>query len=205
MNKRIENNSIIKKYCKKSLLSSDSVITDRINQINRFDYKNYPSLTFTEILEKGDVIVYRQQFVKRQQLTFHKGKAGRLAEALDYFSSIDFIHGDINRKNIVSTQADYKVIDYEPDLFQLRRGKPCQLVTLPYVSELDRTHQTISTLTDKIGFAYFLLRSTGRITSSMVYSLYSSASRDHSLHIGISEDELTEMSYSEILTSIVGS
>ena len=186
-------------------MSSESVTKARINQINKFDYKNYPSLTFTEILEEGDVIVYCQQFVRRQQLSFHNGKAGRLAEALDYFSSIDFIHGDINRKNIVSTQADYKIVDYEPDLFQLRRGKPCQLVTLPYVSELDRTHHTITTLTDKIGFCYFLLRSTGRITSSMIYSLYNSSSRDHSLHIGISEDGLIEMSYSEILRSIVGS
>jgi len=117
-----------------------------------------------------------------------------LCEALDYFDSINFVHGDINHKNVIYTTKGFKIIDYEPSLKQIKRKTKRLMVTLPYVCKRELETNNITSLTDKIGFFYLVLRLKGVISTFDIAFLSKNLK-----HKFFNVNELKNMSYNEIL------
>lgn len=199
------NNIIIKLFKKELLLSDNSFIIDRISKINNFDFQKYESLVRTNILESENNFIYIQLFQKRVKPYFHKDKMIQLAEALDYFLSQDFVHGDINRRNVLCTSSGYKIVDYEPDIFQKRNCYNTFVFTQPYISQRDIVNFTLTSLTDKIGFCYFILRMCNMISSREIFQLNESKVRNHELLIGLPESDINVMTNLEIVNFYINS
>ena len=120
-----------------------------------------------------------------------------LVKALNYFKMIGFVHADINRKNIIYTEDGFKIIDYEPSLTQIKNKKKQLLITIPYVQRMELDNETVTEITDKIGFFYFILRINNGITTKDIVSL--SRHFNHEKYIGLNEVELGLISYEELL------
>jgi len=131
---KIKDGFIIKKYQKDTLLSSDKIISKRVELINSFDYNNFSSLCETKIEYKNGIYIYKQKYFKVQKHIVDIENLYKLADSLEYLNSIGFIHGDLNRKNIIYSKDGYKIIDYEPDLYQTK----------------DNIKQTISTVKETV-------------------------------------------------------
>ena len=76
-----------------------------------------------------------------------------LAADLDVMSDTGFVHGDINRKNLLFDGERLRLVDLEPDLFQTRNGRRALMVTMPYVAVSDLRSGMVTAATDKLGFA----------------------------------------------------
>ena len=173
-------------------------IDDRIYKINSFHYETYTSLVKTEIEKCYDQYVYKQEFLENKKIkTLTKEDFLDLAHTLSYLESINFIHGDLNKKNIIFTADGFKIIDYEPSLIQNKYQKKQYMITRPYVSWLDLEVGNITIRTDKLAFYYFILRINKVMTSKDVVALCSTL--DHYQYLGMYEDEFAKMSYEDIL------
>ena len=120
-----------------------------------------------------------------------------MISTLNYFEKIGFVHGDLNKKNIVYTKKGFKIIDYEPSLFQLHDGLRQFMVTKPYISKLDLKEKNITIRTDKIGFYYFVLRINKLMKSRDVSEL--TKKWHHKRWLNISESRLKKTSYETLL------
>jgi len=205
-NKEIKRN-IIKKdgflyktYELKYLLDDEDTIKDRISKINNFEYKKYKALTPTTIEIVDDKLVYKQplyKIVKKQK--FNIDDFFDLVISLNYLESMGFVHADLNKKNIIFTSEGFKIIDFEPSLYQIKNGVKQLMVTMPYVLKEELEAKEITITTDKLGFYYFLLRVTNRFSSRDVVAL--SKDMNHKKIIGINMEKFKCLTYRNILTS----
>ncbi|MEA2050130.1 MAG: hypothetical protein U9O56_05315 [Campylobacterota bacterium] len=120
-----------------------------------------------------------------------------VANALDYLGRRRFIHGDLNKKNIIYTYDGFKIIDFEPSLYQIKNGVKQLMVTIPYAIKSDLDSQNPTILTDKIGFIYFVLRVTKQMKSIDVVRL--SKSLDHETYLNIKLNKISKMSYKKLV------
>lgn len=188
----------LKTYKKDNLLGSKKDIKTRISLINNFDYKNYSSLVKTEIFDNADNYIYKQKYLSVKKTSIIKKEDFlELIRTLKYFELINFIHADLNKKNIVYTQNGFKIIDYEPTLLQIKNNQQQLMITIPYVLKSDLENKIITTSTDKIGFFYFILRINGFFTAMNIVSL--AKKMNHKEYIGIREIDLETTSYEELL------
>lgn len=88
----------------------------------------------------------------------------QLAEELEQLTVNNFIHGDINYKNLLFDGNSYKLIDLEPSLFQRRNGRKTLMYTPPYIALSDLQNDTLTSNTDKVGFYFFCRRMLNPIT-----------------------------------------
>lgn len=188
-----------KYYKQKNLLSSTDIISKRIEKINSFNYKTNKSLIKTYIYKEKDIYLYKQKFFYKKRLPkrLKKRDFEDIAVSLDYFESINFVHGDINRKNIIYTNDGFKIVDYEPDLFQIKNKIKQVLITIPYTTKNELNTHKITFLTDKLGFIYFILRVQNIMPSKDVVML--SKDFKHEKYLNISYKEITDMSYIELI------
>ncbi len=186
-----------KTFLRKNLLSPTCVIAERVDQINSFEYQKYKALARTEITLDGDEYSYKQVFHRPQKHQANKAEILLLADALEYLANIGFVHGDINRKNVIYTQEGFKIIDFEPDLFQCKGNRAQMMFTVPYVAKCDVERNAISTLTDKIGFIYFLLRISGKFSAKDIVML--SKDFDHKPYLKVDEKDLLSISYKNLV------
>lgn len=194
-------NVVEKIYNVAHLLSQKKVWELRIRAINNFDVISHPCIGETSITLSSEMIYYRQPFYERCPKYFDRVRLLELADALDYFVSIDFIHGDLNSKNIICTKDGYKIIDFEPDLFQVKNGVNQWMVTIPYIAKKDKEHNKITHLTDKVGFGYFVKRMKGTIGPKEIVD--AKKHFNHEKYLSIPEDELEEMSFVSIANLLV--
>lgn len=181
-----------------NLKSSASVIAKRVELINSFNCKKYPVLVNTKIIKHNEFYEYRQEYFNRiNPSNALKKDLYQVASGLDYFQKIGYIHGDINKKNVIYTKNGFKIVDYEPDLVQIKNGKKQYMITNPYISNLDLQENQITIRTDKIGFFYFILRINGFLTSEKVVLL--SKNFNHYKYLGIKEKELDFTSYKQLI------
>ena len=179
-------------------MSQRTAIEKRIRLINHFD-KSIPGLLNTTIDKKRHRYFYRQKYCKPVKKNIYvKDDFSGLVKTLTYFEEKEFVHGDLNRKNIFWTKEGFKVVDYEPCLHQMKDGKKQFMITKPYISKNDITNGKITSLTDKIAFYYFILRMCGYLSNRKVVEL--SNTLDHQKEIGISENELKYITFESILS-----
>jgi len=114
----------------------------------------------TVINYNEDYVWIKQHRIKKKPInsisTYQRLKLlQELAADLDIMCQEGFVHGDINRKNIVYDTEKLLVIDLEPDLVQIKNGIRTLFSTTPYVAASDLRKGEITTATDKIAFACF--------------------------------------------------
>jgi hypothetical protein len=100
-----------------------------------------------------------------------------LSNELALFSKNNFIHGDLNQKNIKLTKDGYVVLDFEPLLSIIKNGKKLHMCTFPYVSEQDLDDDIVTSRTDKLSFDMFCkkkmdYRFTERLSIEYVNKIY---------------------------------
>ena len=197
---RIVNGYFEKQYFDGELLDSKSEIHKRIKLINLFSYQNYPSLLKTEIYFNKSCYWYRQAAHPKIQPSrmFRKEDFRDIGNALKYFEKEGFVHGDLNRKNIVFTKEGFKIVDLEPSLYQIKNNTAQYMVTSPYFYSKDIANNRITIATDKIGFYFFVLRTLKKISSLDVVKL----SKNHFCilqYLCMDENVFVLKSYDEIL------
>jgi len=121
-----------------------------------------------------------------------------LVEALDVFKKFGFIHGDLNKKNIINTPSGFYIVDFEPSLKQKRNGRNSLIATLPYIASDDLELRQLTYKTDKLGFYFFILRVNRWISSNIISGLVNGEFEIEN-QLPIAESELVNSSYLEIL------
>jgi hypothetical protein len=185
-------------YLKEALLDADSQVKHRISLINGFDYKRYRSLVGTEIIEQNDHYSYRQDLLEIKKIkSLKRSDFIGLVRALEYFNLLNFVHGDLNKKNIIYTEDGFKIIDYEPSHVQIKNKIKQLMVTMPYVLRSDLEGNIATTATDKIGFFYFVLRVNNAFSSMNIVKL--SKELNHDTVLGFDVNTINSITYLELL------
>lgn len=188
-----------KTYPLRSLLCSKKNLQQRVEQINLIGRAELPSVPpVTANLHHSEVSVSQDLIILTDRSEYHHKEFADVAAALQFFSDIGFVHGDINRRNVRPTRNGFSILDFEPCLKQLDDGRVKTMATVPYISNTDKLKNQISTLTDKLGFFYFVKRVLGTFRPRDIVDL--SKSNDHSKYLGFSERDLVDVSYSELLS-----
>jgi len=189
---------IHKIYPKEALLDADSQVKHRIALINGFDYKRYRSLVGTEIVEQNDHYSYRQDLLEIKKIkSLKRSDFLGLVRALEYFNLLNFVHGDLNKKNIIYTEDGFKIIDYEPSHVQIKNKIKQLMVTIPYVLRSDLEGNIATTATDKIGFFYFVLRVNNAFSSMNIVKL--TKELNHDTVLGFDVNTINSITYLELL------
>ena len=183
----------------RSLLCSKTNLQQRVEQINLIGRAELPSVPpVTANLHHSEVSVSQDLIITTDRSEYDHKEFADVAAALQFFSDIGFVHGDINRRNVRPTRNGFSILDFEPCLKQLDDGRVRTMATVPYISNTDKLKNQISTLTDKLGFFYFVKRVLGTFRPRDIVDL--SKSNDHSKYLGFSERDLVDVSYSELLS-----
>jgi RIO-like serine/threonine protein kinase len=153
-------NTFIKIY-KTSILKDDpNQILKRVSIINSFvDYNlSIPPTCIT--IEKDEIIV-KQNYLKKSgklndiPISKREKLLVDIKATIDTLHFIGFVHGDINRKNIIYAENKLWLIDIEPSLKQIKNGLKKWMVTSPYASPTDLKNKNITEATDIYAFWCF--------------------------------------------------
>ncbi len=159
---------------------------ERIESISR-EFAFIPETTITiddrELRYEQDLVVRKSLglidvAVKIQVLE-------RFADDLEALHKRRFVHGDIHSGNIIYDGCRINLIDFEPSLRQVRKGRKVIVSTSSVRSLNDKTRGKISHEADKIGFY--------RCASKILVG------RSDRPMLSIEEAELVGMEYREIL------
>ena len=82
----------------------------------------------------------------------NKSEIKSIAKQLAFMHRCGLVHGDINAKNIWNDGKKAILLDYEPSLIQLRKGRICMMGTAPRVHPFDRKKMKLTELSDRLGF-----------------------------------------------------
>ena len=150
---------IEKHYQRDCLLSTNSEQKQRHKLIERLS-RIIPAFPETTISTDSTELRVCQHRIRRSKLdevpmAARNGLLVDLAVDLDVMLGAGFVHGDINRKNIMFDGERLRLVDLEPDLFQERDGVKTIMVTSPYIAASDLRLGTVSAATDRLGFACF--------------------------------------------------
>lgn len=88
----------------------------------------------------------------------------QLSKELSVFSKHNFVHGDLNQKNIKLTNIGYVVLDFEPLLIIIKNKVKLFMCTFPYVCKEDLNENTITYKTDKLSFDFFCKKKLNLLT-----------------------------------------
>ena len=137
----------------------EDLVIERIEFINKYS-KEIDSLAETVISINDNQYHYQQIFIGNEE--FHEfpksvitNHLKNLSQDLDRMSKLGFVHGDLNKKNILFNGQKFVLIDLEPCLEQMINRKKKLMFTIPYWSLNDMRNNKITTETDKISFYSF--------------------------------------------------
>ena len=186
---------IKKKYLLHNLAGIDYSV--RINEIERLSRKfyNMPDIFFKV---EGDNLVSYQKKIERSKLVYNQVKLEEFSLFLDQINKEGFVHGDINKKNVIYDGKDYFLIDLEPSLYQYVTGKKLFKVTKPYISIQDMKDNVITDRTDKIGFYYFILRIQNKLKAQDIPDLVKKRIKLMQNTLPMEEEEFCQLSFYEI-------
>lgn len=195
-----EGDTIVRLFSVSDLLDEPSAIRSRIQIINALPFDEFEALPATCLTWLSDTVLeYRQAYVLPEKPNSLDDKTPFLAlvATLDYLQSIDFVHGDVNAKNLIYSSNRFHLIDFEPSFYRIKLGQRALMATRPYLARLDREQGIVSSRTDKLGFFYFVLRMRGKFDASDRNRL--THTMDHSAYLGFDENELDSTTFGELL------
>ena len=157
-----KNKILYKIYKKENLLDSAKDLDLRLSQIVELSSSmNFiPEISYTY---ENDLLIMRQnKLAKDERLDkiepFEKKLtlAKEFAQSLDRIHAKGFVHGDINRKNIIYSKNNLFLIDFEPSLLQIKDQTKQWMSTRPYRHHEDIQNNNITAKSDFLGFACFI-------------------------------------------------
>ena len=155
-------NIFYKLYKKENLLDSAKDLELRLSQIVKLSssMEFIPEITYT--FEEDLLIMRQDKLSKDNRLDkiepFEKKLTliNQLAQSLDQMHAEGFVHGDVNRKNIIYSDDRLWLIDFEPSLLQIKNHAKQWMSTMPYIHHDDMKSNTITIKSDLLGFGCFV-------------------------------------------------
>ena len=156
-----KSNNIYKIYKKFNLLDDLKDIEKRLSQIVKLSYlmEFIPQTNFSY---KDDLLIMKQKCLidKKKLKEIDSSKKMHLIKnfslSLDKLYEEGFVHGDINRKNIIYSENKLFLVDFEPSLLQLKDRTKQWMSTRPYRHHEDVQNNNITAKSDFLGFACFV-------------------------------------------------
>ena len=156
-----KSNNIYKIYKKFNLLDDLKDIEKRLSQIVKLSYlmEFIPQTNFSY---KDDLLIMKQKCLidKKKLKEIDSSKKMHLIKnfslSLDRLYEEGFVHGDINRKNIIYSENKLYLVDFEPSLLQLKDKTKQWMSTRPYRHHEDIQNNNITAKSDFLGFACFV-------------------------------------------------
>ena len=155
-----KSNNIYKIYKKFNLLDDLKDIEKRLSQIVKLS-SSMDFIPQTNYFYEGDLLVMKQKcLINKKKLkeidSSEKIKLiKKFAQSLDKLYAEEFVHGDINRKNIIYSENNLFLIDFEPSLLQIKDQTKQWMSTRPYRHHADIQNNNITAKSDFLGFACF--------------------------------------------------
>ena len=150
-----------KVYNRDCLLDDSSNVEARLRQIVQLtDTMEFlPKTTYCwdkDILKMNQKRLIKQKDLQEIEYTKRLFLVNQFAKSLDELYDEGFIHGDINRKNIIYSENRLCLVDLEPSLLQIKDRVKQWMSTKPYVCDEDIRNNNISSKTDFLGFCCFV-------------------------------------------------
>ena len=155
-----KSNNIYKIYKKFNLLDDLKDIEKRLSQIVKLS-SSMDFIPQTNYFYEEDLLVMKQKcLINKKKLkeidSSEKIKLiKKFAQSLDKLYAEKFVHGDINRKNIIYSENNLFLIDFEPSLLQIKDQTKQWMSTRPYRHHADIQNNNITAKSDFLGFACF--------------------------------------------------
>jgi serine/threonine protein kinase len=148
-------------YKKDNLLDDPNSIKARLNQIVKLTatMKFMPKTSYLyeeDILRMDQRQLIKQADLKEINPTNRLSLVEQFAQSLDEVYEDGFIHGDINRKNIIYSEDRLCLIDFEPSLLQVKDRVKQWMSTRPYRHHEDIQNNNITVKSDFLGFGCFI-------------------------------------------------
>ena len=141
-----------RKFKRHHLLDHD--VEERLRHIEHLSMTaNWvPQTTFSTDLE---ILIQHQEriFVSKAMPVFDH--VCQLATQMD--ADLNFVHGDLCRKNILFDGSQLWVVDWEPSLRQIKLGVQQFMATEPYLAMEDRQRCELTRKTDAVSFFFTAL------------------------------------------------
>ena len=156
-----KSNSIYKIYKKFNLLDDLKDIEKRLSQIVKLS-SSMDFIPQTNYFYEEDLLVMKQKCLinKKKLKEIDPSEKIKLikkfAQSLDKLYAEEFVHGDINRKNIIYSENKLFLIDFEPSLLQIKDQTKQWMSTRPYRHHEDIQNNNITAKSDFLGFACFI-------------------------------------------------
>jgi len=157
-----KNNLFYKIYKKDNLLDDAGALKSRLSQIVELSstLEFIPEISYSF---ENDLLIMKQnklvKDIKLDKIESSKKKhtlIKEFAKSLDKLHDKGFVHGDINRKNIIYSNDRLRLIDFEPSLLQIKNHAMQWMSTRPYVHHDDMKNNTITIKSDLLGFGCFV-------------------------------------------------
>ena len=155
-----KSNNIYKIYKKFNLLDDLKDIEKRLSQIVKLS-SSMDFIPQTNYFYEEDLLVMKQKCLinKKKLKEIDPSEKIKLikkfAQSLDKLYAEEFVHGDINRKNIIYSENKLFLIDFEPSLLQIKDQTKQWMSTRPYRHHADIQNNNITAKSDFLGFACF--------------------------------------------------
>ena len=148
-------------YKKDNLLDQPNSINTRLSQIVQLTkvMKFMPKTNYfyeEDLLRMDQRQLIKQKDLKEINHTNRLSLVNQFAQSLDEVYEEGFIHGDINRKNIIYSEDRLCLIDFEPSLLQIKDRVKQWMSTKPYRHHEDIQNNNITAKTDFLGFGCFI-------------------------------------------------
>ena len=148
-------------YKKDNLLDDPNSIKARLNQIVKLTatMKFMPKTSYLykkDLLKMDQRQLIKQKDLKEINLAKRLPLVEKFAQSLDEVYEDGFIHGDINRKNIIYSDDRLCLIDFEPSLLQVKDRVKQWMSTRPYRYSEDINNNNITIKSDFLGFGCFV-------------------------------------------------
>ena len=155
-----KSNNIYKIYKKFNLLDDLKDIEKRLSQIVKLS-SSMDFIPQTNYFYEEDLLVMKQKCLSNKKKLKEIDPSERIklikkfAQSLDKLYAEEFVHGDINRKNIIYSKNNLFLIDFEPSLLQIKDQTKQWMSTRPYRHHADIQNNNITAKSDFLGFACF--------------------------------------------------
>ena len=156
-----KSNIVYKIYKKVNLLDNQKDIKIRLSQIVKLSH-SMKFIPETNHSYEEDLLVMKQKRVTKDKKLQEIEPVQKMILIENFSQSLDslyeegFIHGDINRKNIIYSEDKLCLIDFEPSLLQLKNQVKQWMSTRPYRHHEDIQNNNITVKSDLLGFGCFI-------------------------------------------------
>ena len=156
-----KSNIVYKIYKKVNLLDDQKDIKIRLSQIVKLSH-SMKFIPETNHSYEEDLLVMKQKWVTKDKKLQEIEPVQKMILIENFSQSLDrlyeggFIHGDINRKNIIYSEDKLCLIDFEPSLLQLKNQVKQWMSTRPYRHHEDIQNNNITVKSDLLGFGCFI-------------------------------------------------